>query len=95
MDLFESKAVHVRNGGKDLFPALVAKAPTLDIATVGVVAVAASVLCVGTPYDHFYRDVDVLIQVLLVGALPQIESSAIALCPFACDVQAITRQAGR
>jgi hypothetical protein len=53
------------------------------------------VLRVGTSHDHFDSDVDILIQVLLVEALPQIECTMIALCPLAANVESVTRQAGR
>ena len=87
--------MHVRNCGEHFFPALVSKTPTIDITTVRAVAVAASVLRVGTSHDHFYSDVDILIQVLLVGALPQIECTTIAFCPLAVNVESVPRQAGR
>jgi hypothetical protein len=95
VDLFEVEAVHVSDCGKEVFPACVAKATSVDVTTVRVVAVAASVLCVGAPHDHFNSDVDILIQVLSVRHLPHIEFTTVALSPLAVDVQSVAWQAGQ
>ncbi len=84
----------VSNRGEQLLATRIAKAPTIDITTVGAVAVTASVLRVGTANDHLYSNVDILIQVPLMRIVPEVERLSVALGPLAIQVQPVAWKAG-
>jgi hypothetical protein len=85
--------VDVSNGGEQLVATRIAKAPTIDIAAVGAVAITPSVLRVGAANDHFNRNVDIPTQMLLMRVALQIERLTVILGPFAMNVQSITWKA--
>ena len=84
----------VSNSGEQLLATRIAEAPTIDITTVGAVAVPASVLRVGTAKDHFYRNVDILSEVPLMRIVAEVERLSVALGPLAIQVQPVAWKAG-